>query len=91
MKNIIPTMTDPLSKAWEQPSKEKILIDDTHSIMSTETMNELKNYSHSIPSGVYEGKMWKAESKGVKFLRWYSSSDDPNKCNINTREIILLD
>ena len=88
-KNTIPEMTHPLSKAWDQPNKSEIAIDDTHALMTERTFKQLRDYSASIPSGVYDGKMWRMEAKGINYLRWYSSNEDPNKCSINTREILI--
>ena len=102
-KNIIPVMTHPLSRGWEQPSTENILIDDTHAIMSKEDFSKLAEYSTSRPTGVYEGKIWKRNlyegslRSGYKFsdvwtLCWYgySYNGNPEQCSINEREIILL-
>lgn len=74
MTQKIPPMTNPLGKYWEQPNRSEILIEDESAIMLNSTFEKLKNYSHSIPSGVYEGKMWKSIGKfGRPFLRWYQS------------------
>lgn len=87
----IPDMTHPLSKAWDQPNKNDIVLDTTHAAMTEKTLRQLKNYSASIPSGVYEGKMWRAETKdGTHFLRWYGVGEEPDTCSINTRTILLI-
>lgn len=90
--NVIPPMTHPLSRAWDQPSTDKILIDDEHAVMDQQTMIQLKQYYPTIPSGVYAGKMWRAQTEHHgDFLMWYSDSDNPDKCCINSRQILLLD
>src|SRR5262245_65416000 len=43
---------------WPQPAREEILIDETHAVMEGATLDRLSEYSASIPSGVYPGKMW---------------------------------
>lgn len=92
MKNSIPEMTNPLGKYWEQPNVKEILIENNNAIMTGVTFNKLKNYSHSIPSGVYVGKMWRGVSReGINFLAWYGESDKPNECLIHRIEIILID
>jgi hypothetical protein len=71
---------------------------DDIAIMDRSTLARLPEYSTSIPTGVYEGKMWKFRqghgtpggSDGSWFLRWYGPSDDPNKCSINERPIRLI-
>jgi hypothetical protein len=70
--------------------------------MDKATFEELEEYSCSFPTGVYEGKMWKRHDgsfdrafiarggEPVWLLMWFGPSDDPNKCSINSREIILI-
>lgn len=88
----IPPMTDPLGKHWQQPSADSILIDDSHAIMDSKAFDALADYSSSVPSGVYPGKMWKAiSSDGRKFLRWYGIADDLRLCTCNQREILMVE
>ena len=82
-------MTHPLSRYWEQPSRENILIDAEVAVMSAEDFAQLLNYSVSLPTGIYVGKMRKAKADGKWFLRWYDKCDDPQFLSIQTREIIL--
>ena len=91
-KNMIPEMTDPLGKHWPQPKRSKILIDDTHALMDKETFDQLLEYSSSLPSGVYEGKMWK-KAFGLDHewqLGWYGSSDSPGLCSVKFRVILIV-
>ncbi|MEI8017490.1 MAG: hypothetical protein WCH39_04775 [Schlesneria sp.] len=86
-------MTDPLSKYWEQPSRDGILLDDHYALMDTCTFDKLKNYSRTVPSGVYPGKMWKAQchESGEWFLRWYGWDDgDPRGLPTLLRKIIVI-
>jgi len=55
----IPPMTDPLGAHWLQPKREEIEIDATHAVMKRSAFVKLSEYSSSVPSGVYPGKMWK--------------------------------
>lgn len=87
--NVIPAMTDPLGKYWEQPSADRILIDDDYAVMDKTTLRQLPEYSSTNPSGVYPGKMWRAETRGIWWLRWYGESDNPAMCSNNQREILL--
>ncbi len=100
--NTIPPMTHELSKAWDQPSTDRIKIDDKYAAMDEKTFKELKEYSCSQPSGVYEGKMWKANYSRHKplphqdpqpdiwYLCWFGFSEDPNCCSNNRREIKIV-
>jgi hypothetical protein len=84
--NIIPPITNPLGVYWKQPPTDSILLDDTHALMDVETFKNLSNYECSIPSGVYEGKMWR---RGMDLI-WFGPSADPDKCSINVRGIIIV-
>lgn len=90
--NDIPPMTDPMGQYWQQPPSDKIQTDDTHALMTEHALSRLLEYSCSMPSGVYPGKMWKLydEVKQKWMLRWYGLSDDPKKCSINTRIILTV-
>lgn len=59
--HVVPAMTDPLGRHWNQPRRDAILIGQDSAFMSHATFSELPEYSTSTPSGVYPGKMWKAE------------------------------
>lgn len=96
----IPPMTHELSRGWDQPNSREILIDKTHAVMTRTTFKKLHRYDNSIPSGVYDGKMWAIFvgvwegsicQKGVYYLRWYGPSDDAEKCTINQREVLFID
>jgi hypothetical protein len=55
----IPIITDPLGKYWEQPDRRQIQIVDGAACMTRKTFDQLAEYSGSVPTGVYPGKMWK--------------------------------
>ncbi len=86
----IPAMTNSLGRYWNQPRAEDILIDDAYAAMSNETFKKLREYSCTIPSGVYEGKMWKAYYSGEWYLRWYDVSENPERCSIRERLIVIV-
>ena len=48
-EQIIPPITDPLGKHWQQPHRRFIELDNTHALMSEQTFKGLKKYSTSIP------------------------------------------
>lgn len=103
MNNEIPPMTDPLGRHWEQPCRSRILIDGTHALMERATFDGLAEYSSSIPSGVYVGKMWKRHQgifnetflakggKPVWQLFWFGEHPDVDMVSVHFREIIILD
>jgi hypothetical protein len=95
-EHVIPPMTHPLSSAWHQPPRRDIEIDDKYAMMSRRTFEALHEYSCSLPSGVYEGKMWRRgepyiEPRSVWYLGWFGCSDKPDKVSINWREIIIVE
>lgn len=89
--NIIPSMADEMGRYWQQPDREIILIDDTHAVMRKSDFELLADYSRSIPSGVYAGKMWKSITlNSRKYLCWFSEVRE-GQCVINCREILIVE
>lgn len=99
----IPPITDPMGQHWDQPSRFDIEIDETHALMSQATFDALPNYTHSQPTGVYSGKMWKWHCEGGNrmcrcqpgqpaYLRWFGSEFEKNgqKFVSNHSRIILI-
>lgn len=97
----VPPMTDPLGLHWAQPHPTHFLFDDTHVVMKRRHFDQLRNYSASYPTGVYEGKMWKAEVAYMDrqclpaskwFLCWYNDLRQSDRtAAIQTREILVVD
>lgn len=90
---VIPEMTHELSRAWDQPSKSEFAIDQLseYAIMSEDIFKRFKNYSHSQPTGAYEGKMWTLTHRGINYLRWYDTH--PTKegfLKVHELEIIII-
>ena len=84
-------MTHELGRYWDAPNISEIEVDEESALMSESAFRKLKNYSSSIPSGVYEGKMWKCETKDGWYLRWYQNIPNNDKdCAILSRKIILI-
>lgn len=89
---MIPPITDPMGRHWDQPSRDDILVDDTHAVMTVKTFTALLEYSTSMPSGVYDGKMWRRHDRCdcLDLLMWYGPSEKLGSCLINSREILLV-
>lgn len=88
--NTIPPITDPLGRSWTQPNHESIVVSDKLALMTQQEFDQLREYSGTIPSGVYPGKMWKAKlSDGTWQLRWFGESGNPDLCTNNSREIFI--
>jgi len=91
----IPAITDPMGAHWRQPDRAQILIDEKHAVMTANTLRELADYSCSMPTAVYPGKMWRCrrnyddESKGW-LLRWYGYSPEPGYCSNHQRLILVI-
>lgn len=88
----IPRMTHELSRYWDQPSQDKILIDDKYAVMDQKTFDELGEYSCSVPTGTYTGKMWKLHvRKGDSWwLRWYGNENEDGTIDIHNRRILII-
>lgn len=101
MSTVIPPITDPMGKYWNQPSRDQIEVDDTHALMSQQTFKQLPEYSTTFPTGVYDGKMWRRhdgvcdpnrDPSNCKWLLcWYGPSDKPDRCSIEFREVLIVD
>lgn len=95
---MIPDMTDPMGRHWRQPPRERIEVDATHALMTEATFKSLAEYSGTIPTGVYPGKMWRRHDgifdRNAKrhpwYLCWYGEEKD-GKCEIVFREVLLAD
>ena len=91
--HIIPPITDRLGQYWKQPATDNILVDDTHALMSQADFDELCDYTASQPSGVYPGKMWRAQygrGEGRRWvLCWFGFHADPQYCTNYYRKIII--
>jgi hypothetical protein len=100
MNNVIPPITDPLGRHWDQPKLDQIVIDDTHAVMDAYAFAKLHEYSGSRPSGVYPGKMWKRHDglfdRDCKvedrrwLLMWFGEVEGrPDLCSNNHRVILI--
>lgn len=87
-EQIIPPITDPLGQSWRQPHRRFIELDDTHALMSEQTFKALKEYSTTIPTGIYDGKMWKGFANGEWYLVWFAPDEAPDKVRIEKRKNI---
>ncbi len=103
----IPVITHPLGRHWDQPSRDAILLDLTHALMTETTFKALREYSATMPTGVYEGKMWRrhdgiyadglgrvteeARAKAKWLLCWYGPGTTPGTCLVHYREILLVE
>lgn len=85
----IPPMTDPLGKFWGQPERSEIVVDGTHAMMTERTCARLNRYDHSLPSGVYAGKMWRR----MNWLCWYAPQPGGvgNHLVVESREILVVE
>lgn len=96
---VVPDMVHPYGKHWKQPLREAITINDANAFMDRATFDQLADYSYSQPSGVYEGKMWKASNAYYHktengeplrwWLHWFGPGDHPDYCSDHVREIVI--
>lgn len=90
----IPPITHSLGRYWDQPPAEEVAvmqIDQTHALLTKRAFRQLQEYTQTLPSGVYAGKMWKAQDGGRWMLRWYGIV--PGRCDVcsnNQREILIV-
>lgn len=94
LEHEIPPITEPLGKYWDQPDRSQILVDSSHALMTHETLHSLADYSGSVPTGVYHGKMWRRRERydcDDWFLAWYGHSEKGQDfCSLNFRRVLLV-
>ena len=90
MPNPIPPITDPLGMHWQQPDTEGMEFTDQLVQMSKEQFKLLKRYDRTLPSSVYEGKMWKCSaSLSQDYLKWfYPHPTDKGLMSVGTLVIV---
>jgi hypothetical protein len=86
----IPDMIDPLGKCWDQPERSELTMQSDRVLMTEQTLNKLKEYSSSIPSGKYIGKMWKRKNNEDWMLCWYGENENPELLSINKLKIKIV-
>lgn len=89
---MIPEMTHPYGRHWEQPSNIRSApMDETHVLLTPDQFQGLHEYSSTYPSGVYEGKCWKRMERGEWLLAWYDQHpSDADLCSIMFRSILIV-
>lgn len=95
--HIIPPITDPMGRHWHQPDRFDIEISQAGfgiAWMSQKTMDKLPEYSSTVPTGTYAGKMWRADVNRdpVKTPEWWLcwmawSKKNPQDLLIHNRPI----
>lgn len=89
---MIPQMTDPLGRYWDQPADiGQAPMDATHVLLTSRQVDGLLEYSRSYPSGTYDGKCWKREGEDCWYLCWYEPHAQPGKIGIGYRIILQAD
>lgn len=92
---VIPEMTHPLSEHWDQPDRRNLIFVGDKIHLTRPVWDALCSYDCTDPSGVYEGKMWRArgvDHKGAwQQLRWYGHSKNPNNCSCNARDVVVCE
>lgn len=88
-------MTDPLGRYWAQPKLSDIIIDDTHAVMTKNSFEKLSDYSHSLPTAAYEGKMWRSLHKDDWYLLWFRQpiewrNENKDFLYIEKRQILII-
>lgn len=85
----LPPITHPQGKYWQQPPVDRVLVDELHALMTEADFEQLLEYSTSIPTGSYVGKMWKREQDGEWWLGWMAPHETPGRLWIHWRRILL--
>ena len=76
---------------WEAPDRSEILaIDKDYVLMRQDTLDRLLDYTHSQPTGLYPGKMWKAKNDTDKWMFCWCNHSVGGLIDINFREILIF-
>lgn len=93
IRHVIPPIdivADPMGKHWTQPDRELIKVNSETAEMTQCVLEQLCDYSHSMPTGVYPGKMWKRKQGEQWWLCWFGVSKDPKLCTNNCRKVEII-
>ncbi len=87
--NDIPPITNLLGRHWRQCDLSDIVVTPDAAFIPESAIRQLSDYSHSMPSGVYPGKMWRATFKlDGPWLLWYGAlSEDGQHVEVCKRLI----
>lgn len=101
---VVPAIELDLGRNWSQPTRDflnfhmapeqpgSLVLKPKAVYMTKRTMEELREYSSTTPTGVYPGKMWRGHWDDTWYLLWFSEvKSDPNMCAVNSCPILLLD
>lgn len=101
---VVPSIPKEKSTFWSQPAPSTFVFqipDGTQEpnlvYMAEKDRAWLKDYSHSMPTGVYPGKMWKCQWTNLDgsidwHLVWYGIvPDKPEVCSIHHCPILLTE
>lgn len=75
----------------QQHLSRTVLRDDHTALVTPAQFKALLEYSFSLPTGKYIGKVWKCLCKGGWFLGEYVEDPDPTMIGIKWRELIVVD
>lgn len=92
--DVIPEMTDPLGRHWDQPDRQFLFFVGTGEEevvhIGQKEFDQLAVYDTSMPSGVYPGKMWKRTNGDTTWLVWYGEvPGNPKLCSNNSCRLIV--
>lgn len=93
MRIEIPKASDRMNPLWNQPNRNEILLDEEVAMMSEKAFQELKEYSCTDPTGVYSGKMWKANKRdnNTWYLCWFGPLPESDFTYRHCRLIKIMD
>lgn len=86
----VPPISHPSGRFRDQPDRGDMLVDDAYALMSARTLDALAEYSASLPTGVYEGKMWRRRFRDGWALGWYGPSPHAGCCSVNFRPVLVV-
>jgi hypothetical protein len=89
-KNYIPDIVDKELKNWRQPERSEITINDKYALMPKDTFLQLQDVPLKFHAIKLPGKMSRTEINSKPFLYWFGLHENPIKCSIEWREIVII-
>lgn len=88
----IPRAANPLAKYWQQPPRDRVLVDDGLAMMAQRDFDTLQDCTGQRPAPPVEGIMWRVRFRGVWWLMWYERSLlTEGSVETNWRQIVVLE
>lgn len=78
-------------EAEYKAKRTEYLTDDKTAILTLDQFIDLPEYSMSIPTGVFIGKVWKRKERGKWYFGCFEEHENPDLVSTVFRQLIVVD